>query len=112
MIKLILWAVMAYGMSTIITSGAIFEGPRLWVRKHSLYMYDFFTCMLCIPTWVGFFLSIVLGGLSNEYFETGHFTFFFDGMFTAGAVWAINSFIEFFEESRINHKYGQEEETE
>jgi hypothetical protein len=26
---------------------------------------------------------------------------FFDGMFTAGAVWAINAIIEFFEESRL-----------
>jgi hypothetical protein len=67
--------------------------------------------MLCIPTWVGVFLSITLGGLTNEYFDIGHFTLwnlelttiFFDGMFTAGAVWAINSFIEFFEESRIKH---------
>jgi hypothetical protein len=29
------------------------------------------------------------------------FAIFFDGMFTAGAVWAINAIIEFFEESRI-----------
>ena len=101
MIQIILWAVLAYGMSTIITSGAIFEKPRLWISRKSQFWYDFITCMLCVPTWVGFFLSFTLGGLTNHYFETGYFTFFFDGMFTAGAVWAINSFIEFFEESRL-----------
>jgi hypothetical protein len=42
-----------------------------------------------------------LGGLTNAYFDTGNFTFFFDGMLTAGSVWAINAFVEFFEESRI-----------
>lgn len=101
MIKLILWAVLAYGMSTIITAGAIFENPRQWLESKSKFFGEFIRCMLCIPTWVGFFLSFALGGLTNQYFHTGIFTFFFDGMYTAGAVWAINSFIEFFEESRI-----------
>jgi hypothetical protein len=101
MIKLILWAMIAYGMSTIITAGAIFSKPRLWIISKSAFWGEFITCMLCVPTWVGFFLSFALGGLTNQYFDTGIFTFFFDGMYTAGAVWAINSFIEFFEESRI-----------
>jgi len=101
MVKLILWMVLAYGMSTIIVYGHIFDKPREWFSSKSPIIREFLTCMLCIPTWVGFFLSFVLGGLSNEYFDTGNFTFFFDGMFTAGAVWAINSLVEFFEESRI-----------
>lgn len=101
MIKLILWAVLAYGMSTIIVYGSIFEKPRTWIINHSAFWGGFITCMLCIPTWVGFFLSFALGGLTNQYFDTGIFTFFFDGMYTAGAVWAINSLIEFFEENRI-----------
>jgi hypothetical protein len=29
------------------------------------------------------------------------FDIFFDGMFAAGSVWAINSIVEFFEENRI-----------
>ena len=99
--KIILWMVLAYGMSTIIVYGHIFDKPRNWVISKSSFWGDFFTCMLCIPTWVGFFLSFALGGLTNAYFETGYFTFFFDGMFTAGSVWAINSLVEFFEESRI-----------
>lgn len=92
---------LAYGMSTIIVYGHIFDTPREWVIKRSAFWGSFVTCMLCIPTWVGFFLSFALGGLTNVYFETGYFTFFFDGMFTAGSVWAINSIIEFFEENRI-----------
>lgn len=99
--KIFLWMIMAYGTSTIIVYGSIFEKPRNWLSKQSPILDDFIHCMICIPTWVGFFLSVVLGGLTNHYFNTGHFTWFFDGMFTAGAVWAINSFVEFFEESRI-----------
>jgi hypothetical protein len=99
--KLILWMLMAYGMSTIIVYGHIFDRPRDWVISKSSFWGSFFTCMLCIPVWCGFFLSFALGGLTNAYFDTGNFTFFFDGMFTAGSVWAINAFVEFFEESRI-----------
>ena len=99
--KLIVWMVLAYGMSTIIVYGHIFDKPRNWVINHSSFWGDFMTCMLCVPTWVGFFLSFALGGLTNGYFDTSNFTFFFDGMFTAGSVWAINSLVEFFEESRI-----------
>jgi len=102
MIKIILWVIIAYGISTIITAGAIFEKPRMWIIKKSDFWGDFITCMLCIPTWVGFFLSFVLGGLTTECFGVSPYVgWFFDGMFTAGAVWAINSLVEFFEESRI-----------
>jgi len=104
MIKIFIWAFIAYGMSTIITAGAIFQKPRTWIVQKSTFWGEFITCMLCIPTWVGFFLSFVLGGLTNDYFNNPlipYIGWFFDGMFTAGIVWAINSFIEFFEESRI-----------
>jgi hypothetical protein len=48
-------------------------------------------------------MSITLGGLVNTYVEIEMipFTIFFDGMFVAGAVWALNAIVEFFEESRI-----------
>jgi len=99
--KLILWMVLAYGMSTIIVYGHIFDRPRDWVINKSNFWGSFITCVLCMSTWVGFFLSFALGGLTNHYFDAGNFTWFFDGMFTAGSVWAINAFVEFFEESRI-----------
>jgi hypothetical protein len=47
-------------------------------------------------------MSLTLGSLSVQYFETLWFLhLFFDGMVTAGSVWALNTIIEFFEESRI-----------
>jgi hypothetical protein len=47
-------------------------------------------------------MSLVLGGLTNHYFTAPLLVnVFFDGMFSAGSVWALNAIIEFFEENRI-----------
>ena len=67
--------------------------------------------MLCTSTWVGFALSLCLGGFINRFFDDNGtlINMFFDGMFTAGVVWAINSIVEFFEESRINIEKKEDE---
>ena len=96
------WILAAYGMTSILVWGSIFESTRTFIKKHSKFFGDLISCTLCTSTWVGFFMSLVLGGLTNHYFESPWlFYVFFDGMFTAGAVWAINAIVEFFEESRI-----------
>ena len=99
---IIFWILAGYGMTSIIVWGSIFERPRNFIKKHSKFFGDLISCTLCTGTWVGFFMSLVLGGLTKNYFNTPWFvSFFFDGMFTAGSVWAINAIIEFFEENRI-----------
>lgn len=98
----LVWVFTAYGMSTILVYGSIFDTPRSWIKNNSKFFGELIGCMLCTSTWVGFFLSISLGGITNKLFTLNWFTtMFFDGMFTAGVVWAINAFVEFFEESRI-----------
>lgn len=100
---LFLWAFIAYGLTSIIVWGAIFDRPRNWVINHSNFFGELITCVLCSGTWVGFFMSICLGGLTNHFFMIGRLpSIFFDGVFTAGIVWAINAVLEFFEESRVN----------
>lgn len=99
---LILWAFMGYGMSTILVYGSIFEKQRAWIKKNSKFFGELIGCMMCTSTWVGFFMSIVLGSLSSQFLDVNWFIgMFFDGMFTCGIVWAINGVVEFFEESRI-----------
>ena len=98
---LLLWAFMAYGMTSILVWGAIFENQRIWIKAHSKFFGDLISCTLCTSTWVGFFMSFILGGLTNVYGIHWSIGLFFDGMFTAGFVWAINSIVEFFEENRI-----------
>ena len=99
MVTIILWSFIAYGMTTIIVYGSIFENFRNFLENRIKILYQLVSCPLCTSTWVGFFLSICLGGLTNEIFEINRvLSVFFDGMFTAGIVWAINSIIEFFED--------------
>lgn len=102
MVLVLLWVLIAYGMTSILVWGSIFETTRLFIKSKSKFFGDLISCTLCTSTWVGFFLSIVLGSLSSSFFEIPWFIgIFFDGMLTAGAVWALNAIIEFFEESRI-----------
>lgn len=99
---LFLWIMTAYGMTSILVWGSIFESTRNFIKKHSKFFGDLITCTLCTSTWVGFFMSIVLGGVTSPVLNV-HWSLgiFFDGMFTAGSVWALNAIIEFFEESRL-----------
>lgn len=100
--QFLIWILIAYGMTSVIVWGSIFQGLRDWVSEHSKFFGDLVSCTLCTATWVGFFLSLTLGGLTSTYFNIDwKVSIFFDGMFTAGAVWALNSLIEFFEENRF-----------
>lgn len=102
MALLIFWALMGYGMTSILVWGSIFEKQRDWIRRHSKFFGDLISCVLCTGTWVGFFLSITLGGLATRLLDVNWFvSVFYDGIYTAGSVWMINAIIEFFEESRI-----------
>ena len=99
---LLFWILAAYGMTTIIVYGSIFENLRNWVIKQSIFFGKLITCMMCTSFWVGAFMSLLLGGLTNHFFNGMWFEYlFFDACFTSGAVWALNGIIEFFEESRI-----------
>ena len=92
----------AYGMSTILIYGSIFENVRQKIKINSKFFGELIGCILCTSTWVGFFISIMLGGYSSKVFQINYFTgLFFDAMFIAGGVWTINAIVEFFEESRI-----------
>lgn len=97
---LIFWILAAYGMTSILVWGSIFESTRTFIKKHSKFFGDLISCTLCTSTWVGFFMSIVLGGLTNKFFDVYWLIgIFWDGMFTAGSVWALNAIIEYFEDN-------------
>jgi hypothetical protein len=113
MAQIIIWMIAAYGMTTILVYGSIFESTRQSIHRWGnnpflplqglgKFISGLISCMLCTSTWVGFFFSLCLGGLTTTQFGIGWLpAIFFDGMFTAGSVWAINAIVEFFEESRI-----------
>jgi hypothetical protein len=96
------WVLIAFGFTSILVWGSIFEKPRNFIKSKSTFFGVLIGCTLCTSTWVGFFMSLTLGGLTSSIFDVNwFFGVFYDGMFTAGVVWCLNTIIEFFEESRI-----------
>ena len=112
MTQLFLWVLLAYGMSNILVYGSIFSGPRntinRWAAKESvffkgfwIFLSDMLKCMMCAPTWIGFFFGIFLYSPVHEILGfTEYASWFFDGMLASGGTWAINSIIEWFEQNR------------
>jgi len=112
MTQLFLWMVMTYGISNILVYGSIFNGPRNkineWAEKENtifnsfwVFLSDMLKCMMCTPTWVGFFFGIFLYSPTSEILlVTPWVSWFFDGMLASGSTWAINSIIEWFETNR------------
>lgn len=112
MIQLLIFMLVAYGMTTILVYGSIFNGLRQSIHNwgNSNYMAfnglgnfisELIQCMLCTSTWVGFFLSLVFFSPIHNFIGLNEYvSVFFDGMLSAGSVWAINAIIEWFEENR------------
>lgn len=107
--KLLLFLFIAYGVSNIIVFGSIFKGFRSFCERVSpKFLGMLFTCMICLPTWVGFLGSSLVWSPTLEYQVVTHDVSFFglfniskefiatflDGCLTSGAVWLIHSFQE------------------
>ena len=108
--ELLLFILIAYGMSNIIVFGSIFDSFRTyWQDKSPNFFGKLFSCMMCLPTWVGFFLSLVYFSPTLHYgMEDINFfnlftihkelsSVFFDGMLASGSVWLIHTLQEHFE---------------
>lgn len=112
MTQLLLWMIMSYGISNILVYGSIFNGPRNTINKWAgnentpfssfwVFLSDMLKCMMCTPTWVGFFFGIFLYSPVHQILGVNPLaSWFFDGMLASGSVWAINSIIEWFETNR------------
>jgi hypothetical protein len=114
-IKILVWFIMSYGLMNIMVYGSIFQGLRNYLGRLSISTYVPFNyigaflsgiinCPLCFSTWGGFVLSLLIFSPVNFIFNTPlEYSWFFDGITSAGAVWVINSVIEWFEENRPNN---------
>jgi len=111
MVQLLLWMMMAYGISNILVYGSIFNGPREVIRKWGEGMYPFsefaifltkmLSCMMCCSVWIGFFFGIFVYSPVHEMLGVTTFgSWFLDGMLASGSVWTINAIVEWFEENR------------
>lgn len=109
---ILVWLLVAYGMSNIMVYGSIFQGMRDWFNKLGdvrfapfngpfKFISELLSCMMCTSTWVGFFLSWTFYSPSQVLYGHNDFiSLFFDGMLASGFVWAFNGMVEWFEENR------------
>ena len=125
MIQLLIFMIVAYGMTTILVYGSIFNGLRSFIHKQGSedgfimtrpvfsFLSELIVCPLCTSTWLGFFLSLTMFSPVHNFIGLNeYFSVFFDGMFSAGSVWSINAIIEWFEENRPVKQQIYVEETE
>ena len=114
MTQLLVWSLMAYGITNIVVYGSIFNGPREIIRKWSeggyplsgfgTFIKNMTACPMCFGTWFGFFAEIFLYSPVHELLGVTYMvSWFFDGMLASGSVWAINAIVEWFEENRPKH---------
>jgi hypothetical protein len=92
--------------------GSIFQGFRdffqNWGNDKVLpfnglanFISGILTCPMCFSTWGGFVLSLFIFSPTFALFETSLWiSWLFDGILSSGAVWIINSIVEWFEENR------------
>jgi len=100
----LLFILIAYGFSNIVVYGSIFEGFReFWKKFNPKFFGTLFSCMVCLPTWVGFFMSLTffsptlfygLGDLSVfGWFEVPKeaVSVFWDGVLASGTTWLLHT---------------------
>lgn len=107
--KLLIFILITYGISNIIIFGSIFKKWRnFWEEVSPNFWGSLFTCMICLPTWIGFFGSSLIWS-PTEYYEVvtnslnffglfdipkGLISVFLDGCLTSGSVWLLHTFQE------------------
>ena len=104
--KLLLFLFIAYGICNILIFGSIFRWWRdLWNTLSPDFFGSLFSCMICLPTWVGFIGSYLIWSPSIDYgvvtqgvsffglfeFPKGLVATFLDGCLTSGAVWFMHT---------------------
>ena len=111
-VKLLAWFILSYGLMNIMVFGSIFQGLRDFFNKWGSNPYAPFqpignfisgilSCPMCFSTWGGFFLGLTIFSPTHELFLIPVWgSWFFDGILSSGAVWAINAIIEWFEQNR------------
>ena len=112
MINILTWFILSYGLMNIMVYGSIFQGVRDFFKKWGDNQYTplnglghfisgILTCPMCFSFHGGWFLSLVIFSPTFELFGTSEYmSWFFDGILSSGAVWAINAIVEWFEENR------------
>jgi hypothetical protein len=109
---ILVWFILSYGLMNIMVYGSIFQGLRNFFSKWGENEYTPFnqlgkfisgilSCPMCFSTWGGFFLGYLIYSPTFHIFGlTPYISWFFDGILSSGAVWAINAMVEWYEVNR------------
>jgi len=99
--NILLFELLAYGITNILIFGSIFQPWRdFWVKKNPSFFGKLFTCPLCLSTWIGGLLSVTFTyfGYSTPFTEYGvtiiPLLVFLDACFTSGCVWILHNLEE------------------
>ena len=95
--ELLVFLLIAYGIANIMVFSSIFSRWRNLLNNLSPNFFgELFSCMICLPFWIGIFLSIFVISISQIYLnvENQYFAWFLDGCLTSGAVWLIHTLQE------------------
>ena len=109
----IIYILCSYGISNIIvySSGPfeIFTRFRDYMDRMPSNFGELFRCMICFPTWVGIFMSLIdmflikdisftpFNILFNNNIDLWYFIIAFDAAITSGTVWILNTIQEYLE---------------
>jgi len=101
----LIFLLICYGACNNLIYGSLFEGYRNFLAKFGTggySLYKLFTCFMCLGTWMGFAVSLILThfgyseitplgslGVTNLYLMT-----FLNGLVSAGGVWLIHTLQE------------------
>jgi hypothetical protein len=99
--EILLWAFFAYSTCNILIYASNFKWWRnllAMLGKGDYSLYKLFTCMMCLPTWVGFFMSFMSQRILNVITPSVMYgveniwaSIFIDGVITSGIVWLIHT---------------------
>lgn len=102
--EIVLFILLAYGITNIIVFGSIFKSLRDFLMKISpKILGKLFSCPMCLSTWIGGILSFICiyYDYATPFTQYGvlfpPLRIFFDACFTSGCVWIIHTVQEAFE---------------
>ena len=113
---IITWFILSYGLMNIMVYGSIFQKLRNFFQKWGEnklvpfsglgeFISGILSCPMCFSTWGGFVLSLLIYSPTNVMFNTPLWcSWFFDGILSSGAVWAINAIVEWYEQNRPSNQ--------
>jgi len=74
---------------------------EFWLRVSPNFFGELFTCMICLPTWWGFIISLLVFSPSIMYLGVSSIVLgmFLDGCLASGIVWLLHTVQESIEKT-------------